>query len=57
MERLYGPDYAGFDRTIDFHVGNLRKKIETNPKRCPYIQTVFGIGYKFRSVDDVEPVV
>lgn len=53
VERLYGPEYAGFDRTIDFHVGNLRKKIEVNPEQPSYIQTVFGIGYKFRSKDDV----
>lgn len=53
VERLYGPDYEGFDRTIDFHVGNLRKKIEIDPERAPYIQTVFGIGYKFRSAEDV----
>lgn len=53
VERVYGPDYDGFDRSIDFHLGNLRKKIETNPEQSPYIQTVFGIGYKFRSVDDV----
>lgn len=51
VERIYGSDYAGFDRTIDFHVGNLRKKIELKPEQSPYIQTVFGIGYKFRSTD------
>ncbi len=53
VERVCGPDYDGFDRSIDFHLGNLRKKIETNPGQSPYIQTVFGIGYKFRSGDDV----
>ena len=52
VERLYGPDYPGLDRTIDFHVANLRKKIETAPEHAPYIETVFGIGYKFRSTDD-----
>lgn len=53
VERVCGPDYDGFDRSIDFHLGNLRKKIETDPEQPSYIQTVFGIGYKFRSVDDV----
>lgn len=53
VERVCGPDYDGFDRSIDFHLGNLRRKIETNPEQSPYIQTVFGIGYKFRSADDV----
>lgn len=53
VERVCGPDYDGFDRTIDFHIGNLRKKIEINPEQSSYIQTVFGIGYKFRGADDV----
>ena len=34
-------------RTIDRHVASLRKKIETNPTEPKYIQTVYGIGYKF----------
>lgn len=51
VERVYGPDYEGFDRTIDFHLGNLRKKIESDPERPSLIQTVPGIGYKFRKAD------
>lgn len=54
VERVFGLDYDGFDRTIDFHLGNLRKKIETNPEQPLYIQTVYGIGYKFRREDDAE---
>lgn len=42
-----GEDYAGFDRTIDVHIKNLRQKVETDPK-CPnYILTVHGVGYRF----------
>lgn len=40
-------DYAGFDRTIDSHIKNLRAKIETNPKEPEYILTIRGVGYKF----------
>jgi DNA-binding response OmpR family regulator len=54
VERVCGPDYDGFDRTIDFHLGNLRKKIETHPDQPPYLQTVYGIGYKFRRAGDAE---
>jgi DNA-binding response OmpR family regulator len=54
VERVYGLDYDGFDRTIDFHLGNLRKKIETDSEHSPLIQTVHGIGYKFRRMDDAE---
>lgn len=54
VERVCGLDYDGFDRTIDFHLGNLRKKIETNPEYPPFIQTVHGVGYKLRRADDDE---
>ena len=54
VERVFGLDYDGFDRTIDFHLVNLRKKIEANPDQPLYLQTVYGIGYKFRRADDAE---
>jgi DNA-binding response OmpR family regulator len=45
VARAYGPDYAGYDRTIDVHITNLRRKIE--PGRDPrYLVTVHGVGYK-----------
>ncbi|MDM7916961.1 MAG: response regulator transcription factor [Candidatus Eisenbacteria bacterium] len=47
IERALGPDYEGFDRTVDAHVMNLRRKIEPDRVRPTYIQTVFGVGYRF----------
>ncbi|MBO8126647.1 MAG: response regulator transcription factor [Firmicutes bacterium] len=46
-ERLQGYDYEGYDRTIDVHVKNLRKKVEDNSQKPEYILTVYGVGYKF----------
>lgn len=43
-----GSAFEGYERTIDAHVKNLRAKIEPNPKKPEYIQTVFGVGYKFQ---------
>ena len=43
-----GAAFEGYERTIDAHVKNLRAKIEPNPKKPEYIQTVFGVGYKFQ---------
>ena len=40
-------DYAGFDRTIDSHIKNLRAKIEDNPREPVYILTIRGVGYQF----------
>lgn len=47
IEAVMGIDFDGFDRTIDVHIKNLRKKIEDNTKNPRYIKTVTGIGYKF----------
>lgn len=47
VERIFGYNYEGFDRTIDVHVMNLRKKIETDRLQPRFIVTVFGVGYKF----------
>jgi two-component system, OmpR family, alkaline phosphatase synthesis response regulator PhoP len=38
--------FEGFDRTIDAHIKNIRIKMEPNPRKPIYIQTVFGLGYK-----------
>jgi DNA-binding response OmpR family regulator len=47
LDRVFGYDFEGFERTIDVHVKNLRKKIEPDPKHPTYVQTVYGVGYKF----------
>ncbi len=47
IEEALGYDFEGFDRTIDVHVLNLRRKLETDPSHPRYIRTVYGVGYKF----------
>ncbi|HUP31536.1 MAG TPA: response regulator transcription factor [Gaiellaceae bacterium] len=46
VNHVQGYDYEGYERTIDAHVKNLRKKIEPEPKRPRYVETVFGVGYR-----------
>jgi DNA-binding response OmpR family regulator len=48
VQRVFGLDYEGFERTVDVHMMNLRKKIELHPNEPAYLQTVYGVGYKFR---------
>ena len=48
LEKIWGFDYYGETRTVDVHIGNLRKKIEKTPEKPEYIQTVRGYGYKFK---------
>jgi DNA-binding response OmpR family regulator len=47
MERAFGFDYDGLERTVDAHIANLRKKIEPDPAHPRYVVTVQGLGYKF----------
>jgi DNA-binding response OmpR family regulator len=53
LERLQGHDYEAVERTIDVHIRNLRKKIEPDPTQPRYIKTVFGIGYRASSADEL----
>lgn len=48
LERTQGFAYDGYERTIDVHIKNLRKKIEPDPAHPEYILTAFGVGYRFR---------
>ncbi|AKA67623.1 response regulator transcription factor [Clostridium scatologenes] len=47
VQKAFGEDYEGFDRTIDSYIKNIRQKIEDNHKEPKYIITVYGMGYKF----------
>jgi DNA-binding response OmpR family regulator len=47
LDRVFGVDYDGMERTIDVHVMNLRKKIEADAARPQFVVTVAGIGYRF----------
>jgi DNA-binding response OmpR family regulator len=47
LERLDGVSFEGYERTIDVHIRNLRKKIEADTTEPRYIETVYGTGYRF----------
>jgi two-component system alkaline phosphatase synthesis response regulator PhoP len=47
LDRLQGDAYEGYERTIDVHVRNLRTKIEADASTPRYVETVFGVGYRF----------
>jgi DNA-binding response OmpR family regulator len=46
VHHVQGYDYEGYERTMDAHVKNLRKKIEPDPRHPRYVETVFGTGYR-----------
>ena len=47
LDRVSGEAYEGYERTIDVHIRNLRTKIEADPKKPIYVDTVYGMGYRF----------
>ena len=51
IEEALGYDFEGFDRTIDVHILNLRRKLEPDPSHPKYIKTIYGVGYKFVGVE------
>ncbi len=47
IDRAFGYDFEGFDRTVDAHISSLRRKLEAVPPKTRYIHTVYGVGYRF----------
>jgi len=47
LDRVQGVAYEGYERTVDVHIKNLRKKIEADPRHPRHILTVYGAGYRF----------
>jgi DNA-binding response OmpR family regulator len=47
LEQIEDTAYAGFERTVDQHIKNLRVKLDDDARRPRYIATVRGVGYKF----------
>jgi DNA-binding response OmpR family regulator len=54
MDLVWGIDWVGDTHTLDVHIRWLRQKIETEPGRPRYIETVRGVGYRFATPDEVE---
>lgn len=47
LDAVRGLEVESFERAIDAHVKNVRRKLERDPHRPQYVLTVYGIGYKF----------
>lgn len=47
LDHIQGVAYGGYERTIDVHIKNLRSKIEPDPRSPRYIETIYGVGYRF----------
>lgn len=47
LEQVHGAAATGFDRSVDSHIKNLRRKLEPDPANPRFIETVYGVGYRF----------
>lgn len=47
LDRVWGEEFDGYDHTVNTHINRLRKKIEADPARPRFIQTLWGVGYRF----------
>lgn len=52
VTRMQGYDYEGYERTVDAHVKNLRKKLGEDPRTPRFVATVPGVGYKLSARQD-----
>ncbi|MBI5825227.1 MAG: response regulator transcription factor [Chloroflexi bacterium] len=48
LDVIQGVRYEGYERTIDTHIKNLRAKIEADPRKPHYIETIYGVGYRLQ---------
>ncbi len=51
LERVWGPEFAGTERVVDVNIQVLRRKLGDDPELPRFIETVRGIGYRFRDYD------
>ncbi len=52
LDRVWGMDFVGDEHVVDVHLGNLRRKLSEDAARPTFIETVRGVGYRFRSQDE-----
>jgi len=59
LKAAFGYDYGGLECTVDVHIMNLRKKVEPDPAQPRYVQTIYGVGYKFaeETIVSIDPAL
>lgn len=53
LDKVWGYQYAGYSHTVNSHINRLRSKIEPDPATPRYVQTVWGVGYRFAEEEEL----
>jgi len=53
LDQVWGYGHEGYEHTVNSHINRLRAKIEKDPSKPAYVQTVWGVGYRFYDTDEV----
>ncbi|OPY74284.1 MAG: Transcriptional regulatory protein SrrA [Syntrophorhabdus sp. PtaU1.Bin058] len=53
VEKALGYQFEGYERSVDAHIKNIRKKLEDDPQNPVFIHTIYGVGYRFAGKRDV----
>lgn len=54
LDKVWGYQYAGYSHTVNSHINRLRSKIEPDPASPRYVQTVWGVGYRFAEAEELD---
>ncbi len=54
LDKVWGYQYAGYSHTVNSHINRLRSKIEPDPASPQYVQTVWGVGYRFAEAGELD---
>ncbi len=54
LDRVWGYSYSGYEHTVNSHINRLRVKIENDPSHPRYIRTVWGYGYRFAELEELD---
>ena len=53
VEKALGYQFEGYERSVDAHIKNIRHKLDDDPQNPAFIQTIYGVGYRFSASKDV----
>ncbi|MGD8427311.1 MAG: response regulator transcription factor [Balneolaceae bacterium] len=54
LEKIWGYQFEGYDHTVNSHINRLRNKIEEEPSDPYYLKTVWGVGYRFAELEELD---